>query len=61
MNSPEDHNKPRPNGLKCPGCGSELLDSSPDLVLCCYPPKKNIHCPECFYEDFRTLDFNYWP
>lgn len=45
--------KPRPNGIACPQCGSELWDSSPHITLTSSPPQKNIHCPACGYYGYR--------
>lgn len=44
---------PRPNGIACPECGHELLDSQPLITFTSNPPQKNIHCPECDYIGFR--------
>lgn len=44
---------PRPNGIACPKCGGELLDSSPMITLTSYPPQKNVHCPACDYTGYR--------
>ena len=62
----EDHNKeksldnsfiisksPQLNGIACPKCGAELLDTHPTMVLYSNPPQKNIHCGECGYVGFR--------
>lgn len=46
-------NKPRPNGIACPKCGSELLDSDPSTQLPSNPPQKNINCPSCDYIGYR--------
>lgn len=43
---------PMPNGIECPKCGSEMSDMD-DLVLCCYPPKKNIECLGCGHKNYR--------
>ena len=42
-------NDPRPNGIACPtpGCGGELWDSTPGVVLLSSPPQKQVHCPKC--------------
>ena len=34
---------PRPNGIACPECGRELMDTNA-VVLDSYPPQKNVHC-----------------
>lgn len=46
--------EPRLNGIACPECGAELMDSSPARLLPSIPPKKDIHCPECDYVGFRV-------
>jgi DNA-directed RNA polymerase subunit RPC12/RpoP len=43
----------RPNGIACPECGSELMDSNPMLMLASNPPQLNIHCPKCNYKGYR--------
>lgn len=45
--------KPIPNGIACPNCGHELVDSSPFSDLTVYPPQKNVHCQECYFLGFR--------
>lgn len=42
--------EPRLNGIACPSCGKELMDSSPSILLMTAPPQKHIHCMAC---DFR--------
>ena len=44
---------PVPNGIACPNCGSELLDTNPMVTLTSYPPKKNVNCSECEYVGYR--------
>lgn len=44
--------EPRPNGLACPKCGEQLLDTTPNLSLDSFPPQKNVHC-ECGYHGFE--------
>ena len=41
------------NGIECPECGEELLDSRPNLVLTSSPPKLGIHCEKCNYKGTR--------
>ncbi len=58
----EEHNKgkvgstfdleQRPNGIGCPLCGKELVDSN-NAILTSNPPQKNIHCPDCDYSGYR--------
>lgn len=45
--------RPLKNGIACPKCGEELLDSNPNMTLTSYPPKKNIHCEKCDYRGYR--------
>lgn len=47
-------NQPQLNGIACPNCGEEMMDSNPSVTLSSYPPQKNIHCPKCNYKDFRV-------
>ena len=44
---------PRPNGIACPTCCNELLDSEPTMTLASNPPQKSIHCPSCGYRGHR--------
>lgn len=46
-------NSPKPNGIGCPQCGSELVDSQPSVTLTSNPPKKDVHCPKCDYRGYR--------
>jgi hypothetical protein len=64
LKSLEQHNKetvdylyqmntyPRPNGIACPKCGAELMDTNSE-VLCSNPPKHNINCSKCEYRGYR--------
>lgn len=45
---------PSPNGLACPKCGSELLDSNPMETLASLPPQKRVHCAECDFTGYRV-------
>jgi DNA-directed RNA polymerase subunit RPC12/RpoP len=38
------------NGLECPKCKRELVDSNPNVVLTSNPPKKHVHCPHCTFQ-----------
>jgi len=66
MKTLEDHNrergeihneanskKPVKNGIACPNCGDELLDSSPMNLLLSNPPKKDVHCDSCGFKNYR--------
>ncbi len=44
---------PLPNGIACPNCETELLDSTPHKVLTSNPAQYNIHCPKCDYQGYR--------
>lgn len=66
LKSLDDHNrqrladaiasrKPRPNGIACPQCGAELLDSDPSACLTSNPPKTYVHCDACEYRGYRNL------
>lgn len=41
------------NGIACPKCGAELLDSKPTETLLSNPPQKNVNCDECGYVGYR--------
>ena len=43
------------NGIACPKCGEELLDTKPNETLTSIPPKKNVGCSseECDYMGYR--------
>jgi len=47
-------NDPQPNGIACPECGHELVDSRPMIVLDSYPPQLEISCPTCNYKGYRV-------
>jgi len=46
-------NEPRLNGIECPKCGKELLDSEPMCILTSNPPQKRTHCSNCLYTGYR--------
>jgi ribosomal protein S27AE len=46
-------NSPKPNGIACPKCGEELLDSHPNVILTSMPAQKNVHCSKCDYVGYR--------
>ena len=48
-------NQPRLNGLACPQCGSELLDTNPMQICTSMPPQEWVHCSnsECDYIGLR--------
>jgi C4-type Zn-finger protein len=47
--------KPIPNGIACPKCGEELLDTKPNETLTSIPPQKNVGCSskKCDYTGYR--------
>jgi len=47
-----NHSTPRPNGIACPLCGHELVDTD-NTILASYPPQKNVGCMECGYRGYR--------
>jgi DNA-directed RNA polymerase subunit RPC12/RpoP len=48
-----DLSKPLKNGIACPKCGDELIDSTPMSILASNPPKKDIKCESCDYSGYR--------
>lgn len=46
--------QPCKNGIACPKCGEEMLDSCPETILTSNPPKKDIHC-NCGYKGYRLV------
>jgi DNA-directed RNA polymerase subunit RPC12/RpoP len=48
-------NEPKPNGIACPECGNELMDTNPMMTLTSHPAKKNVHCPKCEYRGYRIV------
>ena len=47
--------KPIPNGIACPKCGEEMLDTEPNVILTSIPPKKSVGCSskKCDYTGYR--------
>jgi hypothetical protein len=48
-------NEPIPNGIACPKCGNELMDTNPMMTLTSHPAKKNVHCSKCEYKGYRIV------
>lgn len=44
--------KVRPNGIACPRCNSEMVDSG-DSILTSLPPQMKVDCPACGYRGYR--------
>lgn len=47
--------KERPNGIACPKCGAELIDTMPNCVLASLPPRLAISCLKCAWTGSRVL------
>ena len=45
---------PTPNGIECPQCQTELLDTNPLDVIPSVPPRRHIHCPKCGFHWMRV-------
>jgi len=43
----------RPNGIACPECGKELLDTNPNFALLTSPVQYRVHCSACDYVGTR--------
>jgi len=43
----------RPNGIACPECGKELLDTNPNFALLTSPVQYRVHCSACDYMGTR--------
>lgn len=46
-------NTPQPNGIACPNCSEELMDSNPMVTLTSNPPQKKVCCSSCDYVGYR--------
>jgi len=51
----ENKYAPVPNGISCPDCGEELVDSRPGVRLLSSPPKTNTACTSCDYKGYRVV------
>ena len=43
---------PQPNGIACPKCGAELMDTD-GMILTSYPAQRNVKCSKCEYVGYR--------
>ena len=43
------------NGIQCPGCGAEMLDWDPDVVLYSDPLQLRVHCVECGHRGYKEF------
>jgi hypothetical protein len=41
------------NGIACPECGEELVDSEP-YIITSFPPKRKVHCLACGCTSYRS-------
>lgn len=46
-------NTPKLNGIECPECGEELMDSNPMMTLTSFPAQKEVRCSKCDYKGYR--------
>jgi DNA-directed RNA polymerase subunit RPC12/RpoP len=46
---------PAKNGFKCTSCGSDMLDTHPDIILTSDPAQKNVHCESCGFRGYRIV------
>ena len=45
------YGEPEPNGISCPDCGTELMDTNPmERTL-----RPSVHCPDCGFSAYRRL------
>jgi hypothetical protein len=47
--------EPKRNGIACPKCGNELMDSNPMATLTSHPAQKDVHCSKCEYKGYRII------
>jgi len=47
--------KPQLNGVPCPKCGEEMMDTYPNIILTSDPAQKNVHCPKCDNKGYRFV------
>ena len=55
MNTTQTTETPQLNGLHCPECGEELLDSKPNTILTMHPAQKEVECISCEYKGYRII------
>jgi DNA-directed RNA polymerase subunit RPC12/RpoP len=41
------------NGIACPNCNEELMDSD-NYILTSNPPQRNVKCTKCDFKSFRN-------
>lgn len=65
LKSLQDHNyeiyrrrtlrgKSKMNGIACPRCGEELMDTN-TTILMSDPPKRDTNCSKCDYRGYRLI------
>ena len=47
--------EPRPNGIECPKCKSELYDSFPVVIVASIPSQKQVICLKCNFKGYAFL------
>ncbi len=45
----------KPNGIACPQCGKELVDTDPHIELMSHPPQKQVLCVACHWTGTRKI------
>lgn len=52
---PFEKSAPSFNGIACPSCGKECVDTNPNITLTSYPAQKNIACSDeqCGWSGYR--------
>lgn len=41
------------NGISCPNCEEELMDSD-NYILTSNPPSRNVKCSKCIFKSYRN-------
>lgn len=47
--------EPKLNGLHCPDCGAQLMDTTPNTTYTSHPAQMKIQCSNCVYEGWRFI------
>ena len=55
LNASLYNDTPQLNGIACPNCDEELMDSNPMITLTSNPPQKNVCCSSCDYVGYRFI------
>jgi hypothetical protein len=46
--------EPMANGIACPECGAEMVDTAPGVSLTTDPPQKHVGCNGCGYRGYAV-------